>query len=416
MILKYLTLSAFLIIGLFNISFASDTLTLDNCIALALENNPTLLQTKLNIDQAHAAIIDANSSFYPSLGLSTGYRLGGTFSDTAKGSFSTGLNAQLTLYKGGSIRAGSKIAYKRFAIAEENYRQKVNEIVLSVKQAFFNILQNQEQILLANTILKRRNDDLTLIKLKYNVGRENEPNVQGAEVNLLQAEYNKAQAEQNLALAKSKLSQLLDRPDEDISIRYEDTTIEFPGLDSTIKTAEAERPEIIAERINQEVIQTQISQAKSNYFPSVSLSSSYGLGGEKFLDQKSNWSAGIGLSLPLIDGFSTKAKVREANISLKQEYFKLIDLAYSIEQEVKQAYSDWILAIKNLAVSNKTLEAAQDIYSLTKLQYEQGTATYFELGQKESQLTQAENSYVNALYNLRASTAKLEKAIGGSNL
>jgi len=247
------------------------------------------------------------------------------------------------------------------------------------------------------------------------VGRENEPNDKGAEVNLLQAEYNKAQAEQNLALAKSQLSQLLDRPDEDISIRYEDTTIGFPGLDSTIKTAEAERPEIVAEKINQEVIQTQISQAKSNYFPSVSLSSSYGLGGEKFLDQKSNWSAGIGLSLPLIDGFSTKAKVREANISLKQEYFKLIDLAYSIDQEVKQAYSDWTLAIKNLAVSNKTLEAAQDIYSLTKLQYEQGTATYFELGQKESQLTQAENGYVNALYNLRTSIATLEKAIGRSN-
>lgn len=163
------------------------------------------------------------------------------------------------------------------------------------------------------------------------------------------------------------------------------------------------------------MIENQINQAKSNYFPSVSLSSSYGLQGEKFLDQKSNWSTGIGLSLPLIDGFSTKAKVREANISLKQEYFKLIDLAYSIDQEVKQAYSDWTLAIKNLAVSNKTLEAAQDIYALTKLQYEQGTATYFELGQKESQLTQAENGYVNALYHLRIAIATLEKAIGRSN-
>jgi outer membrane protein len=393
----------------------AEPLTLKDCISLAKENNPTLLQAKLNIDQARAAIIDANSSFYPSLGLSTSYNYGGTFSDTATGSYSTGLNAQLTLYKGGSIRAGSKIAYKKFDIAEENYRQKVNEIVLSVKQAFFNILQKQEQVSLANSILKRRNDDLTLIKLKYNVGRENEPNVKGAEANLLQAEYDKTKAGQAIALAKSQLNQLLDRPGEDISIRYEDTTIDFPNLDSIIKTARTERPEIVAEKINQEVIETQISQAKSNYFPSVSLSSSYGLRGDKLLDQKSSWNAGIGLSLPLIDGFSTKAKVREATISLKQEYFKLIDLVNSIEQEIKQDYSAWALAIKNLAVSNKILESAQDIYSLTKLQYERGSATYFELGQKESQLTSAENGYVNALYNLRTSIATLEKTIGRSN-
>jgi outer membrane protein len=414
MMRKFLPVSALFILGLFSITSASDTLTLNDCITIALANNPTLLQSKLNIDQARAAVIDANSSFYPSLGLSTGYRYGGAFSDTANGSFSTGLNAQLTLYKGGAIRAGSKIAYKKFDIAQENYRQKVNDLVLSVKQAFFSILQNQEQISLTDSVLKRLNSDLTLIRLKYNAGRENEPDVQVAEANLLQAEYNKIQAEQNLGLAKSQLGQLLDRPDEDVLIRYQDTTIEFTALDSTIKIAETRRPEIIAEKINQEVVMTQISQAKSNYFPSISLSSSYGLGGEQFLDQKSSWSAGIGLSLPLIDGFSTKARVREANISLKQEYFKLIDLANSIEQEVKQAYSDWFLAVKNLAVSSKTLQAVQDLYSLTKLQYEQGSVTYFELEQKESQLTQAENGYVNALYNLRNSIATLEKAIGRS--
>jgi outer membrane protein len=414
MIRKFLPISALFLISLFSISFASDTLTLKDCITIAMENNPTLLQSKLNIDQARAAVIDANSSFYPSLGLSTSYRTSGNFSDTANGSFSTGLNAQLTLYKGGAIRAGSKIAYKKFDISQENYRQKVNELVLSVKQTFFGILQSQEQILLTDSVLKRLNSDLTLIKLKYNVGRENEPDVQVAEANLLQAEYNKIQAQQNLILAKSQFGQLLDRPDEDISIRYQDTTTEFPGLDSTVKLAETGRPEIIAEKINQEVVATQISQAKSNYFPSVSLSSSYGLQGEKLRDQKSNWSAGIGLSLPLIDGFSTKAKVREANISLKQEYFKLIDLTNSIEQEVKQAYSNWFLAVKNLEVSSKSLQAVQDLYSLTKLQYEQGSVTYFELEQKESQLTQAENGYVNALYNLRNSIATLEKAIGRS--
>jgi len=392
-------------------------LTLEDCISQAKENNLQLLQAKMDIDQARAGVTDANSSYYPSLGLSSGYRYGGDFTEPGTGSFSTGINAQYTLYKGGSIRAGTKIAKTRVKIAEENYRQKENEVVLSVKQAFFKILQTQEQISLINNVLKRRNENLTLIKLNYNVGRENEPDVKQAEVSLNQTEYDYMKAEQGLSLAKLGLNRLLNRSDEEIAIKYEDRVIEFPGLDTVTKMAKEERPEIISEKANREVLQAQISQAKSNYLPAVSVSSSYGYGlqGDTLLKQKANWSAGINLSLPLFNGFSTSAKVRAATISLKQNDFNLLDLTNNIEQEVKQAYSDWQLATKNLEVSSRTLEATRAAYQLTKLQYEQGRTSYFFLQQKESDLTQAENGYVNSQYNLRASAATLEKVLGRSS-
>ncbi len=412
--LKYYTLVVFLVAIMFHISIAQP-LTLDDCVSLAKQNNLTLQQAKMDIDAARASLTDANSSYYPSLGLSTNYRYGGSASVDASGSFSTGISAQYTLYKGGSIRAGSKIAKTRIKIAEETYRQKENEVVLSVKQTFYKILQTQEQITLVNSILKRRNDNLTLLKLNYNVGRENEPNVKQAEVSLNQTEYDYMQAEQSLALAKLSLSQLLNLPSQEMSIQYQDKTIEFPPLDSLTKLAENERPEIISQKANHDVLAAQKTQAVSNYLPTLSVSSSYGLSGDNFLEQNDNWSAGIGLSLPLFNGFSTKVKVKQTTISIKQSDLKLQDLTNSIESEVKQAYSGLTLAKKNLEVSNKTLEAAQDAYQLTKLQYEQGSTSYFFLQQKESELTQAENSNVNALYNLRTSVAALEKSIGRSN-
>ena len=225
--LKYYTLVVFLVAIMFHISIAQP-LTLDDCVSLAKQNNLTLQQAKMDIDAARASLTDANSSYYPSLGLSTNYRYGGSASVDASGSFSTGISAQYTLYKGGSIRAGSKIAKTRIKIAEETYRQKENEVVLSVKQTFYKILQTQEQITLVNSILKRRNDNLTLLKLNYNVGRENEPNVKQAEVSLNQTEYDYMQAEQSLALAKLSLSQLLNLPSQEMSIQYQDKTIEFP--------------------------------------------------------------------------------------------------------------------------------------------------------------------------------------------
>lgn len=412
--LKYYALVVFLVAVMFHISIAQ-LLTLDDCISLAKQNNLLLQQAKMDIDAARVSLTDANSSFYPNLGLSTNYRYGGSALVDASGNFSTGINAQYTLYKGGSIRAGSKIAKTRIKIAEETYQQKENEVVLSVKQTFYKILQIQEQITLVNSILKRRNDNLTLLKLNYSVGRENQPNVKQAEVSLNQTEYDYMQAEQNLALAKLSLSQLLNLSGQEMSIQYQDKTIEFPPLDSLTKLAENGRPEIISQKANRDVLAKQKTQAVSNYLPTLSVSSSYGLSGDNFLEQNDNWSAGIGLSLPLFNGFSTKAKVKQTTISIKQSDLKLQDLFNSVESEVKQAYSSLTLAKKNLEVSNKTLEAAQDAYQLTKLQYEQGSTSYFFLQQKESELTQAENSNVTALYNLRTSNAALEKAIGRSN-
>jgi outer membrane protein len=223
------------------------------------------------------------------------------------------------------------------------------------------------------------------------------------------------QAEQNLALAKLSLNQLLNLPGQEISIQYQDRTIEFPLPDSLTNLADSERPEIISQKANRDVLAEQKTLAISNYLPSLSVSSSFGLSGDNFLEQSNNWSAGVGLSLPIFNGFSTQAKVKQATISIKQNDLKLQDLINNIESEVKQSYSDLALAKKNVEVSNKTLEAAQDAYQLTKLQYEQGRTSYFFLQQKESELTQAENGNVNALYNLRTSVAVLEKAIGRSN-
>lgn len=400
---------------IFNVGYSQE-LTLDSCVRLAKANNLELKQVRLNIDNAQAVMMEAKASYYPSIGLSGSYRASGRFSDSTDVSenFSSGINASYTIYKGGSIRAGSKIAKIKVGIAEENYRQKEAEVILSVKQAFYKILQTQEQMILINDILKRRNDNLILLKLNYSAGRENQSNLEQAEVNVKQTEYDFMKAEQNLALAKLRLSRLIGQENQDISIIYEDKPIVLPQLDSLILIAKTNRSEIIIEKANRDMLEAQLIQAKSNCLPSVSVSSSYGLQGDAFLKQSSSWNAGIGLSLPLFNGFSTQAKVNQVKVSIKQNELKMFDLINNIETEIRQVYSDWQMYEKNLEVSQKHLSATRKAYQLTKLQYEQGRTSYFFLSQKESELTNAENSYVNALYNLRSSFATLEKVIGRS--
>ena len=395
---------------------SSEVLTLDDCISLAKKGNLTLNQSIQVLKKARSGLIDAYSSYYPSIDLSSGYRNTEGFRGEREGHYSTSLSLQYPVFRGEYVRAGTDIARADVDAAQANYRFAQDEVIFTVQEAFFRILQKQGHSALADNVLARRRQDLAVIRLKYDAGRESSPAVQEAEANVLQAEYEKMKAQEELALARMELNILLGRPREaEMVIRHEDEPVRFPSLESIIEGARSERPEMHVERARRSALEAQVSQAKSSYWPTVSLSGSYGWQGDALLDQEGGWSAGLNISLPIFEGFSRKAKVVHATLSLQEEDLKLQELEDRIEEEVEQAYSNWELAQKNVHVSEMPLEAAREMYQLTRLHYEQGLTSYLSLQQKESSLTQAEYNHANALFNLRTSGARLQRVSGRRN-
>ncbi len=394
---------------LWAISFlpGEDTLMLNDCIELAKNNNRELIQNRFAIEEAQAGLMGAYSSFYPDLNLYSNYRY------NQGSNFSTGVGLGYTLFNGGRRRADVEMAGARIKIARANYNLAEIKVVLEVKKAFFEILQKEEQRSLIKDILRRREEDLVIIKLRYEAGRENQPAVKEAEANLLQAEYDRMVADRELTLAQTKLNFLLGRSSkEPIFITYQEQKLDFPPLEEMVKTAQSERPEILRARADYETYEAQIKQARSNYFPSISFSSSYGWQGNQFLNQESDWSAGVNLSLPIFTGFSRRSELKRANIALRTQKIEIENLKATIEKEVEESYFNFKLAQKSCEVRLKTLEAAREMYYLTRLQYEQGLTSYFFLQQKENSLTRAEYEYINALYNLRNAQAGLEAVLG----
>jgi outer membrane protein len=387
-----------------------ETLSLEECISLAKRSNLDLIRAKTSIEKAETGITEAHSVYYPDISISSNYSYGKD--QTGEGNYSTSVSGRYQLFKGDS-RAGVRIARARVEVARENFRLSESTVLYEVKRIFFQILQQQQQVSLIEMILERRKQALAIIKLRYNVGRESFPAVKEAEANLFRAEYDQMKAEEELSLLRISINLLLARPKkQEIIAVYEERDIELPPLEEIIGYAKRERPEIRVEAFNKRVIEEQITQARSSYLPSLSLSSSYAVGGNEFLEQRSNWSVGVGISMPIFDGFSTKAKVSEAKLSLKEQDVKIQNIEQEIEEEIENAWVTWKLARKNLEVAQKTLEAAQEMYQLTELQYEQGLSSYFFLQQKEDALTNAEYNLLSALYNLRMAIATVEKAGG----
>jgi outer membrane protein len=410
----YLITASALLMG--TVSIPAEPLTLEDCVVLARQRSLGVAQATADIEKARAGLTGARSLYYPSVDLSTGYRNQEGLPGERAGHYSSSVSVQYPIFRGGYIPANTRIAEIGVQMAEEQYRLAENDVVLSVQEAFFDILLQQDQTALVERVLERREEDLAIIRLKYEAGRESWAAVQEAEASLFQAEYRRMKAEKEQSLAKARLNLLLDRPStQEMTLEYEDEIVQYPPLDSLIEEARDDRPEITIRRANAEAVRAQLRQARSHYWPTVSLSASYAWQGEAFLEQESDWSAGMNVSLPLFTGFSRRADVAQATLSLQKEELSLRELLNTVEEEAELAYANWELAVVNREVSERSLEAVQEMYRLTKLQYEEGRTSYLFLQQKETALTQAELDYASALFDLRVARARLENAWGRRN-
>ena len=395
---------------------AQDSLTLTNCIQLAKETSPALAQQKTSLAKSNISVQSARSSYYPTADFSTSIRNSEGFEGERQTSYSSSVGLSYSVYEGGYRRASVDAARAKVETTKEQYRLSQDQLVLQVKEAFFRILQKQEQISLVEDVAKRRNDDLVLIRLRYQAGRESSPAVKESEASLLQAEYDMKRAGEELVQARVELNLLLGRAARaELALKHEGKDADFPTVATLIQQAKLERPELRSEKASKPALEAQVTQAKSGYLPKVSFSTSYSLSGDEFTKQTGGWGAGVSLSLPIFDGYARKAQLNTAKLSLGNQTDVLRELELQVEEEVEAACSTWELARDIVQVTEKTLEAAREMYLLTKMQYEQGLTSYFFLQQKESGLTEAETSRLSALLNIRISAARLEKTLGRVN-
>ncbi|MEO0131912.1 MAG: TolC family protein [candidate division WOR-3 bacterium] len=387
-------------------------LSLTQCIALAKQYNLELQEVKTNVQIVNSQLKETYSSFYPAIEVSGGYQ---TFEEK-NCQYSWGISSRYTIYRGGTRIWNLKISQLQLKDAKELYRQKENQIILQVKQNFYKIVKLQETEKLLRHILNRRRENLELIALNYESGRESALNLELSRINLEQIEYELQKLKTELKSAKYELATFLNLADTDFVLQNETKIAKIPNLDSMIEIALKKRPELIREDIAEKIYQFQLKTKWANYLPLISFNSSYGGNGQTLPTSRNTWGAGVSLGITLFDGFSREAQINEVKLALKNQSYRKERTKLNIINEVRKAFDMYFNAIQYLEIASRKKSVLTDAYRLTKLQYQQGRTSYFFLEQKENELTQAESDYINALYNLNNAWAQLIYAIGGEIL
>lgn len=418
---------------------AGETMTLDQCVEIALKHNPQLAQSRFSRDIAGKDVVVAVSNFLPSADFTVGYDhsvIGPsttlwidpntglkkpiqTVEEKSWSSYS-GFRVSQSLFSGGYnyFNLKNSLAGKRSAKFEfEDTRQ---QIIFVVKERYYNLLKGEKLLEVSQEALKSSEESFKLAEAKYHVGTAPKSEMLQFKVELENARLALIEAQHSLSIARTRLNQVLGM-DMDRETRVVDD-FELPEVNvdfqEAVRISAEKHPLLLKSTADVEGAKTYIGMAASQYLPQVSLSYRYSWNHQDFdeinnmFDNNYTWSAGVSLSIPLFRGFSRYAQLGSAKLNHKMAREARNFYTRQVDLQVKQAYFNVQQAKKKIRVTENAEAAADETLRLNKEKYHLGAGTMLDLINAQTSYTEAKSNGIQALYDYKLAVAQLRRAMG----
>jgi outer membrane protein TolC len=125
--------------------------------------------------------------------------------------------------------------------------------------------------------------------------------------------------------------------------------------------------------------------------------------------------AGLNLSVPIFTGLQRNRKIEQAELTLKKTTNNIDNLKRAIDLQQVSALSQLKNSLSSLDVQTRNMELAERVYNSTKLKFEQGLGSSFEILQAETSLEDAQANYFQALYDAVIARIGYLRALGKLN-
>jgi outer membrane protein len=420
-------------------SYAAESLTLEQAVDAALRNNPGLKAADAQVEAADAGVLRSASGFLPKVTVSEtwsrtdnplmvlGTKLNqeilatSDFNPTVINSpepisnYNTRLSAVQPLFNGGKEylgRAQAKLAKGASVQDRERARQ---ETVYNVIKAYYGLLLAKESHKVALQSLETSEANLKLATARYNAGAVLQSDLLRAKVQLAEVKEMVTRSDNNIRLAGAGLNFAMGAPQ---SSEYEIAgTLTQQELIADVNGAIGEaldkRPDLIAMDLNRQNTEKAVSQARTDYIPSLNLmgqvdwNSSAVAGG----DAKS-WTVMAVLQWNLFDGLVTRSKVKEALAASSRMKFQEEQTRSAVQLQVRQAYYNFTASLDRIAATASSVQEAEEGLRIVQKRYETGMTTFVDVLGAESALIRARTNALQALYDNNVFQAELKLAKG----
>ncbi|HVM32840.1 MAG TPA: TolC family protein [bacterium] len=403
---------------------AQDTLTWDQALKEAAQNNRDLLaaeQTVKALEDAHQAAL---GQFFPQISLGASWGRGGTGglndaldSPAYHQNSNLSLNLHQAIFSGFSDIASVDASNARLDQARAELDQARAQVSHDLKDAFYQLLFAQKQIELLQQILARDKANQDLVQMNFDGGTDNKGSLLQAQAAVAQDQFSVDQAQRALRVDERQLDQVLGRsPMADLSVIGDFETPTLPDAAPDFLKLTLLTP------AHREAV-AQLGLADSSYvsdrgafLPTLSADASLSRGGWNFSNDTPAWSAGLNLSLPLFTGgqdlFNFKS-AEESKLGVKDQ---LESSDMKTEQSLENAYAAFEDAVGEIQVQQVQVEAAQTQEEIAKAEYLNGLLIFQNWNQIESALTNQQKQQLNAMLTIKTAEAAWQLAEGKGDI
>jgi len=399
--------------------------TLQECVNHALENNISVKQSALDLQQSEINKKDAFGNFLPTLNASASHSwsigLGqdpvtfNAVNSTTK-NLSGGISSGVDIFKG--LQNINQLHRSNLQILASQYQlDKIkDDVSLLVANGFLQILFNKEQlkVLLAQQIVSK--EELTRTTQLVDAGALPKGDLLEIQATIATQDQQIVNAENAVLLSKIQLAQtLLIKDYETFDVVNEDYLLPSSSIlsespNSIIAKAKEERYDIKIAQTNVEIAEDNIKIAKGVLLPS--LRGSYSFGTNYFTsglfdtddfesqvsDNKSH-NFSLQLSIPIFNGFSARNNVERNKVSSERAKVQLEQANLDMETAVYQAYNDTKGAKKAFEAAQTTLAARKEAFNYSRERYNIGMLNAFDFSQSQNRFEAAQSDVIRTKYD-----------------
>jgi outer membrane protein len=424
----FIIMIVFFFLGVFN-AHASDYMTLENSINMAIERNPAV---KAQNQDVLGKDMDKRSQFsqmLPTADLTYGYQ---RINDVQtiqlplppqtiniplsfKDNYQMEIAAKQVLFAGGALYNNYLIAKNDYFASELDRQKFIRTLKLTVIDAYYGVIKARQQRELAKSNVASVKSHLDVANAFFNQGMIPKNDLLEAQVKYAQSEELLITSENAVKIAEANLNillqkNLIDEVNIDSEIPLNSIELTF---DQSLAAAMESRQEIQTAKLQVENSSKGINLARSAFIPSVAATYSYERTGE---DPNTNfyktWTAGIGLTWNLFSGGSSYWSYHKAQYMNSKAGYLLESLKNQVTLEVKNSYLNIEEATARLQVAEKTIAQAEELARIQKDRYNLQVATTTDVLDAQTLLVQAKNNYLTARADHARAIAALRASMG----
>ena len=403
--------------------------TLAECIDYALKNNITLQKLLIAKQSATEDVLFSKAALQPTLtaqttqtggvqpfvtsersAIANGYVESSVDKFYYNGSYS--LNFNWTVWNGNRNRNQIKLDQLAEKQADLEAEATANSIQEQIAQLYVQILYSAEAIDVSRQSLATSTKNEERGKVMVEVGQMSRAELSQLTAQRAQDEYNIVASQANLQNYKRQLKELLELTDDEefdvvapAAVKG-DALRQIPAFQAVYEQALATRPELKAQQIAIEESDISLKIAKAQRLPTIGINSSLltnmtTMSATKWsrqLKDNVNLSAGVTVSVPILDNRQAKTAVNKAMLAHQNS---LLELKNQQTQLYSTIENYWIQAVTNQAKYRAALvnsESQKASYEMLSEQFQVGLKNIVELMNGKNNLLAAQQSELESKY------------------